>query len=146
MKGRSETPPRLIREVLRFGGIGIIGFLVDAVVVTTLVGLFGWGPYAARAVSFPPAVTVTWYLNRRYTFPDYAARNTTCDYSKYLTVQTIGAMINVMIFATVIQACGPLAAYPVIALACGSVAAMMFNFFMSRYFVFNRGINSHYER
>ncbi len=60
-----------LRPPARFGAfavVGAVGFLVDAGVLTALVNGLGANPYAARAVSFPAAVTATWWLNRRWTF------------------------------------------------------------------------------
>ena len=55
------------RQMLSFGFIGVIGFLVDAGVLYGAL-LCGLGLYAGRAVSYMAAVTVTWRLNRSYTF------------------------------------------------------------------------------
>ena len=96
----------------------------------------GLGPYGARAISFTTAVTVTWYLNRRWVFDRGAVPMSRREYSSYLLVQIIGALINLGIFVLVIELVPTLARIPVIPLAIGAGAALLFNFAASSRFVF----------
>lgn len=128
----------LHRQACYFLGVGGVGFLVDAGVLTWLVTSQDWGLYPGRAVSFALAVTVTWYLNRRITFASHAAFDRGREYGHYLTTQIIGALINLGVYVSVIAVAPKLAAYPVIPLALGSTTALMFNFFAARVFVFKR--------
>jgi putative flippase GtrA len=126
------------RQAWRFAVIGGVGFVVDAAVLTWLVSLQGWGLYSARAVSFTLAVTVTWYLNRRITFAGRATPHRGREYGRYLSTQTIGALINLGVYVIVIEALPMLATRPVIPLALGSATALLFNFLAARQLVFNR--------
>lgn len=116
--------------------VGAVGFLVDASILTALMNGLGLGPYAARAVSFTTAVTVTWYLNRRWVFNRSAVPMSRREYSRYLLVQIIGATINLGIFVLVIQLVPELTGVPVIPLAIGAGAALLFNFAASSRYVF----------
>ncbi|MEM7430731.1 MAG: GtrA family protein [Pseudomonadota bacterium] len=131
------------QRFLGFAFVGAIGFVVDATILTVLMKGFGFGPYAARAISFGAAVTVTWYLNRRWVFDHQAMPMSRREYGSYVVVQTIGALINLGVFVLVIRALPNLIDIPVIPLAIGSGVAMLFNFVASGRWVFaspkNRG-------
>ena len=126
------------REVLGFAWVGAIGFLVDATVLTLLIRVYGWDHYSARLISFGAAVTVTWYLNRRWTFSQHATTNRKTEYSRYFSVQTVGALLNYGIYAALIAANQTLAHYPVVPLAAGSTVAMVFNFAAAKRFVYTQ--------
>ena len=124
-------------EFWRFGQAGVLGFFADAGVLTVLVSVLHWGLYSGRAVSFAFAVTVTWYLNRRWTFARHASVSRQREYLNYVTVQTAGAAVNLGVYSGVIELVPQFRAFPVIPLAIGSVVAMVFNFLASRRFVFS---------
>lgn len=117
--------------------VGAVGFLIDASILTALMNGLGLGAYAARAFSFTVAVTVTWYLNRRFVFDRGTVPMSQREYSAYLLVQIIGAIINLGIFVLVIQLVPALAQIPVIPLAVGAGAALLFNFAAASRFVFS---------
>lgn len=121
---------------LRFFLSGGVGFLIEAVVLTSLVKSFGFNIYLARAISFSIAVTATWVLNRRFAFADVASRQRRDEYSRYFLVQISGAVINLGIFAGLISARPVLAETPVLPLAAGAAIALFFNFAASRGLVF----------
>ena len=56
-----------IEQVARFLIVGTVGFAIDGGLLYLLVRT-DVDPYLARGLSFPPAVTATWYLNRVWTF------------------------------------------------------------------------------
>jgi putative flippase GtrA len=116
--------------------VGAIGFLIDAGILTALMKSLGFGHYGARAISFTIAVTATWYMNRRWVFERNAVRMSSQEYTSYLSVQVIGALINLSVFAAVIEFVPGLAKIPVIPLAVGAAVALMFNFSASSRFVF----------
>lgn len=124
------------RQFARFAGIGGLGFLIDAGVLTLLVATTSMGPYWARLLSFATAVSVTWYANRRWVFePETDA---SAEYVRYVLVQVAGAGINVAIYVLLIMALPELAHWPVVPLAGGAAVALLFNFFSARRLVFRR--------
>ena len=116
--------------------VGAIGFLIDAGILTALMAGFDLDHYRARAISFTIAVTATWYMNRRWVFQRNAVPVSGREYSSYFVVQVIGAVINLSVFVAVIEFAPKLAILPVIPLAIGAAAALLFNFSMSSRFVF----------
>ncbi len=130
-------------RILFFGMVGAVGFVVDAFLLTVLIIKFGLDVLPARAVSFTCATLVTWLLNRSLTFSRQASREQQArkkEYLLYLTVQVVGAALNFVIFLALIEWNPALRQTPIIPLAAGAVVALVFNFALSRKFVFvNRG-------
>lgn len=123
-------------QVWRFAVVGALGFVADALVLTWLVRDAGYGLYEARVLSFAIAVTVTWGLNRHFTFRQQASRGRTREYGRYFMVQGTGALMNLGVYAAMLIAWPALAAWPVLPLAVGSGAAMVFNFVGARHFAY----------
>ena len=122
---------------LLFGLIGGVGFLVDGGILTLLTAWFGTNVYAARAVSFPVATVVTWYLNRSFTFKANKAKSISKEeYMRYLIVQIGGALLNLAVFITLIQFFSWMNKLPILPLAIGAVFGMVFNYTFSRIWVF----------
>ena len=68
--------------------VGTIGFIVDAGVLAVLVHGYGQGNYSSRMVSFAVAVTVTWLLNRTFSFADGRTHNRGTKHTQHNTNQT----------------------------------------------------------
>jgi putative flippase GtrA len=116
--------------------VGTVGFAVDATILAILVHEYGWGHYTARVVSFAVAVTVTWLLNRRFVFASARTINRRSEYTRYLTVQGMGMAINFLTYSLCIATNQMMDRWPVIALAVGSIVALLFNYVGARMFVF----------
>lgn len=132
-----HLPVREVHRVARFLVVGTVGFAVDSGVLSLLVHGFGIGPIMARGPSFLSAVTVTWALNRAYTFHGLKAHPIGAQYVRYLAAQGVGALTNLGVYAAAIFAIALCARFPVLALAPGSVAALVVNYVLLRLFVFH---------
>ena len=133
---------KLGTQICRFGFIGIVGFLVDAGLLSFLIGVVKWGLYESRAISFSLAVTTTWYLNRHFTFLDRVDTNKVQEYGRYVSGQIVGGLINLTVYVAVLKMMPILAGYPVIPLAIGSLVALIFNFVFARYVAFSKSISN----
>jgi putative flippase GtrA len=107
--------------------VGIVGFIVDAGILSALVHVWGWPHYAARALSFAAAVTVTWALNRRWVFT--RTRDATREYGAYFGVQAVGACINLGTYVLAILTFPSLARVPVLPLLAGAALGFAFNYY-----------------
>ena len=116
--------------------VGGVGFVVDAAVLALLVHSYGWGPYSSRLVSFAAAVTVTWALNRTFVFSAGRTTSRRREYSRYLLVQAVGMVINFGVYSLCIASSPVMNRWPVLALAVGSAAALIWNYAGARWFVF----------
>lgn len=134
----SEAEPKydvLRRQILRFGGVGVIGFVINASLVEALVHTTS--PIWAQAMAFPVAASATWWLNRKYTF-GASNHRPHHEWLRYMLANSVGWLVNNTIFIAVIFTVPMAYTHPVIAVSAGSVAGMFFNFIASKKIVFNR--------
>lgn len=112
--------------------------MIDGAILTALVASAGWMPWEGRAVSFPVAVSVTWWLNRRMAFKGRGMSDRRTEYAGYVGVQLLGAAINLAVFGLCLRAMPWLAKWPLIPLAIGAAVALVFNFVGARFTVYRR--------
>jgi putative flippase GtrA len=116
--------------------VGILGFMVDAILLTAMISYLGWGVYSARLVSGTAAILSTWFLNRQWTFRDRASDNKIRESSTYLVINCCGAAINFSVYGIGVYLSSTLLEYPVLAAAMGAITAMLFNFTASKRYAF----------
>jgi putative flippase GtrA len=137
---RADLPDgKVLGQMLRFGMVGGIGFLVDAGVLTAML-TWGLGPYSGRVVSFLAAATTTFILNRSFTFRRDSRSDTHPAHAwlAYLGLMVIGGLVNYGTYAAAVALFEPVHRYPVIGVALGSIAGMAINFWTSKTMVFER--------
>lgn len=129
---------RLPGEVFRFGIVGIVGFAIDAGVLT-LGLLAGTGPWFGRALSYVVAASATFGLNRAWTFRGAErSRPLAHDWGLFLLVNLVGFACNYGTYAALIAGVPLMRDLPVLAVAAGSLAGMVGNFVLSRKYVFRK--------
>ncbi|MDQ2803481.1 MAG: GtrA family protein [Pseudomonadota bacterium] len=124
----------LALEFLRFGTVGSLGFLVDTAIVYGLrrpLGLIGAG-----LASYLVAATVTWALNRAWTFRGRGQGSMLRQWATFLGANALGFLLNRGTYAALVLTVKLCAAYPVLATAAGTGAGMFVNFGLSRRLVF----------
>lgn len=121
---------------IRFGLVGGIGFVTESAILSLLVGREIAGPYAARCLSFPVAVTLTWALNRRITFAQRPIGGDARRYSLYVLGQAGSALVNLFVYATLMLLEPRLEEFPVLALAGGAAVGLICNFLWTNKIVF----------
>jgi len=126
-------------QMLRFGIVGGIGFLVDAGVLYLML-TWCLGPYGGRVVSFLAAATATFILNRSFTFRRDSPSDThpAGEWLFYLGLMVIGGLVNYGIYAAAVALSEQVHRTPVIGVALGSIAGMAINFWTSKTMVFER--------
>lgn len=127
----------LLGQLARFLVVGSIGFAIDGGVLNLLVWN-GFDPYVARGISFPPAVTATWYLNRVWAFGVREGR-ARAQYLRYIAVQIVGAIGNYAIYAVILLVIPHTVEGVLTAFAAGSAGGLLINFVGARTFVFASG-------
>jgi putative flippase GtrA len=123
-------------HLVRFGIVGVAGFLVDGGLLQALITFAGWGPVSARLISFPAAVLATWLLNYTFTFASGASLLQSL--WRYVLVSLGGASVNFLIYTSLVVASLGLLSVPIVSLAIASIVALAFNFLGSKYFAFRR--------
>ncbi|MDD3029700.1 MAG: GtrA family protein [Alphaproteobacteria bacterium] len=137
MMGRPLFPePKTVAQFFRFGLVGGVGFLVD--VLMLYLGLFalGLGRIPAGLFSFPFAVTVTWFGNRRFVFPDAAPMAASRQWRRFVFVCALGLVLNRGTYALLVSALPFVYAHPVLGVIGGTAAGMFFNFIAAKKHVF----------
>ena len=122
-------------QLFRFAVVGTLGFAADALVLLTLTGVCNVPPLPARIGSFTCAATLTYLLNRRFTF-EYSGRGAFGLWPRYMLTTGIGALINISVYQAWIGFAGTSPLQLVLGSAIGSVTALFFNYFVSRTLVF----------
>lgn len=128
----------LLSQFLKFGVVGVAGFVVDAAFLYLGLELLGLGRIAAGFFAFPFAVTFTWIGNRLYTFKDSPREPLLKQWSKFASVCAIGIVFNRGTYSLLVSAIPLVYHYPVLGLLAGTLTAMFFNFFASHRFVFGK--------
>jgi putative flippase GtrA len=116
--------------------VGGIGFLVDGGILTLLTSE-GVSIFTARLISFLLAVSATWLLNRSWTFVAGSYTGSR-EYFLYFLIQALGAAINLSIFYLLILGIPDLKSLLLIPLALGAGVSLIFNFIVSKYFIFKK--------
>jgi len=125
------------RQFMLFAVIGAVGFAVDGGLMTAISKFSGLSAMEARPFSFAVAVTVTWWLNRRFTFTR-SADGRVSEWMRYAAVNGFGALVNLAVFYLIMLAFPLLRAYPLTVLAIAATVALVANFAGSRRLVFGK--------
>ncbi len=123
-------------EIALFSLVGAAGFVVDAAIVWALTSS-GANAIIAQAIAFAVAVTVTWLLNRQFTFAQHASPNRLREWMHYAAANSIGAVVNNGVYVLLVLMVAMFTKEPVLAVAAGSLAGLVFNFTASRAWVFH---------
>ncbi|MGC8492707.1 MAG: GtrA family protein [Syntrophobacteraceae bacterium] len=129
---------RCIPEFFKFGVSGTVGFLVDAGIVTLLTREVGMHPLPAQFYAFSIAVTTTWLINRNWTFAGRTSERWIHEWTRYVAANSLGALINNIVYATLVLTLSLFSNWPQLAVAAGSIAGMCVNFITSSQLVFVR--------
>jgi putative flippase GtrA len=127
---------------VRFAVVGLVGFVVDGGVMQLLISTAGYSPLLARTFSFPLALTLTWALNRNWTFEAGRHRGHASQYARYLAVQVAGFAINYAVFAACVTASEIGRRLPLLSLVFAALISMVFTYVVSRRFVFSEDLSS----
>ena len=130
MKTRLDFLP----PIVRFGIVGVIAYIVDAAVLLALSEVMQVVP--ARVVAFGLAVTTTFVLNHRLTFDGLIDESLFKSYVKYVSANSIGGVINLVVSTALLLQALPLLSMPLVALACGSLSGLVANYTLSKRYVF----------
>ncbi len=132
-------PLPLAAQVLRFGVIGSLGFLVDTATVYAAHFGLGLGLYVAGVLGFLVAASFTWALNRRFTFPEARGEARGRQWARFVATQTFGFLVNRGTYTGLVAFVTVAREHPVLAVAAGSLAGMALNFLTARTIAFRAG-------
>ena len=141
MKSRKKLLHRLLErdliiQFIKFGMIGVIGFIVDYGMLHVGIDILGLGRYWSALFSFPFAVTATWIGNRLFTFRGKSTHSMHKEWARFFAVCVVGLVLNRGAYSLLIYSVPLAYHYPIIGLMAGTAAGMFFNFFAARRVVF----------
>jgi putative flippase GtrA len=91
-----------MRYVLKFGVIGLLGYVVDVGIFNALsLGLIGHGhffqsPVGAKIISVAVSTLVTWFGNRYWTFREHRRKNFVLELGEFSIVAVGGLLIGLL--------------------------------------------------
>jgi putative flippase GtrA len=132
----SVPPAQLILAIqfIRFGVVGVSGFLVDT---ATVYGLrHALGLYGAGLVAYATAASSNWLLNRIWTFRGRGSGSAHRQWARFMVTNLGGFVLNRGTYAVLVTFLPIAARQPVIAIAAGAIAGLFVNFTLSRRLVF----------
>ena len=133
--GRAACHPT-VREFVKFGLVGVGGFVVDTAGLYFGIGVLGLGRVAAGLFAFPFAVTATWIGNRLFTYGHKDHEPMAKQWAKFASVCALGLVFNRGTYSLMVSTIPLVYNYPVLGLLGGTAAGLFFNFFASKKLVF----------
>lgn len=135
---------RLVRYALKFGVIGIIGYVIDVAVFNVLrlgalgVGHFWQGPIGAKIISVALATLATWFGNRYWTFREHRRRNFALELLEFAAVSIGGLLVGLLCLWVSHYVLGfdNLVADNISSNVIGLVLGTAFRFLLYRYWVY----------
>ncbi|SHF29038.1 GtrA family protein [Acidocella aminolytica] len=119
---------------IRFGIVGTLGFVWDAGTVYLLRPFVSL--YIAGTCSFIVAATINWIINRLWTFRHVEHAAAHVQWAKFIAANAIGFVFNRGTFFLLVAFSPLVVKHPVIGIAAGSAAGLVFNYLLSKRFVF----------
>jgi dolichol-phosphate mannosyltransferase len=123
-------------EFVHYVAVGASGFVVD-VLFYYILQLAGLDHQLARAISFWPAVSWNWALNRVTTFGERQRRPKAKQWSEFVMTSLFGFSINWGVYFLLTTYVPSFDSYKLLALVAGIVVASLFNFAASTLYVYN---------
>jgi putative flippase GtrA len=128
---------------IRFGLVGAAGFVVNEAALWVMLSVLGLDRYTAQIPAFFVAVTFTWWGNRVLTFRAHAARTSLLrEWAKFVAANGLGAIANYALYVSLLRFAPYPLNSPYLALAAGTLLGLVFNFTMSKRFVFRGSSHS----
>lgn len=121
-------------QFLKFGSVGVVGFLFDTATVYGLRHLLGL--YGAGAAAYVVAASVTWLLNRLWTFRGQGSGPVHHQWARFVFANLGGFILNRGTYALLVTFVPACAEQPVFAVGAGAIMGMFLNFSLSRAVVF----------
>ena len=133
---RNITASRLVllRQFLRFGVVGTLGFIIDTITVYSLRHRLGL--YGAGVLAYVIAASANWVLNRLWTFRGQGSGPAHRQWAAFMLTNLAGFTLNRGTYALLVTFAASAADQPIIATAAGAIAGMFVNFTLSRRWVF----------
>ncbi len=125
-----------MRQFFSFACVGVAGLIADAAVLALMLHGVGTDPYSGRIVSYVAAASVTWALNRAFTFKGQSSGSLLRQWAKFLLANLSGFAANYLTYALCINFVPLMQEFKLLALVPASIVGLVFNFTASKKLVF----------
>ena len=122
-----------LRQIFGFLIAGISGFLLEYAIIYYLVLIFEVNAIAPRFLSFPLAVLLTWYINRRLTFNKQTPPNLP-ELIRFIKSTALAQAANFLSYSIILINVTYVS--PLIALLIASIISINVSFFLYLKYVF----------
>ena len=133
-----RSQPQALRQFIKFGIVGVIGFAVDFTTLFCLKEFLGLNLYVANTFSFSAAVVSNFLWNSIWTFRGSYTGRKRHRFLPFVLVSVLGLGINQSILYAAHEFTG-LDAYQygyLVAKVVATVVVMIWNFFANKYWTF----------
>ncbi len=127
-------------RLISFALVGASGFMIDVLFYLSLQGV-GLEHRLARFVSFWPAVSWNWLVNRALTFDERPRQPHARQWTKFVASSVLGLAVNVGSYTLLTSFVDLFARYRLLALVIGVCLGGAVNFLIANRFVYRRGAN-----
>ena len=128
------------REGVLIGGhisVSLLGFLVDAALLTTTMGS-GVDAAGARLISLFWAMQATFVLNGLFVFRNMALKGLLGQWARYMACNGAGNVLNYLVFVALVATGAPVASNHYVALCIAAFTAWVINYSGTRLWAFSR--------
>ena len=125
--------------------VSLIGFALDAILLTTSLGSGLHAP-AARLISLFWAMQATFVLNGLFVFRDLTPRTLAVQWARYMACNGAGNLVNYLIFVGLVASRWPVVSNHYLALCAGAFVAWMINYCGARLWAFAKRPRSARDR
>ena len=124
-----------LSQFIRFGVVGLLGFVWDTSTVYLARGTIGLLP--AAMLAFLVAATLNWAVNRAWTFRHSSdGKSLLRQWALYMAANSLGFVLNRGTVAFLVLTSVACREQPILALVAGAAAGLAANFILSQRFVF----------
>ncbi|MCY4482565.1 MAG: glycosyltransferase family 2 protein [Spirochaetaceae bacterium] len=127
-------------RLISFALVGASGFMIDVLFYLSLQGV-GLEHRLARFLSFWPAVSWNWLVNRALTFDERPRQPHARQWTKFVASSVLGLAVNVGSYTLLTSFVDLFARYRLLALVIGVCLGGAVNFLIANRFVYRRGAN-----
>ncbi len=127
---------KLFIEFMKFGTVGVFGFVIDTSLVYFGYDILGLSKVMAAYFSFPFTVTFTWIGNRLFTYRHKKHESIGAQWAKFLVVCAFGLVFNRGTYTLLVLHVPIVSDHIIMGIVGGTAVGMFFNFFAVRLLVF----------
>ena len=126
---------RLIEQIMKFGVVGVIAFIIDYGLLMLLSQVFGVDPLLSAAISFTVSVVFNYLASMRFVFTHKEGMSKTREFVIFVILSVIGLGINEVCIWAGLQLLGSDALMVTVSKLFATFVVMIWNFVTRKKFL-----------